>query len=91
MNRYSRVVHRTCFIVRRFISQPKSQLPLIITTNMDDHIQFVSKCRTDPEVKPAYKNGWVLSLKQILLSKAFAGNVPPLLLVHIVPIDIHTL
>ena len=45
--------------VRRFISQPKSQLPLIITTNTDDHIQFVSKCRVDPEVKPAYKNGYL--------------------------------
>ena len=55
MNRYSRLVHRTCFIVRRFISQTKRQLPLIITTNTDDQIQFVSKCRTDPEVKPAYK------------------------------------
>ena len=70
MNRYSRLVHRTCFIVRMFISQPKNQLPLIITTNADDHIQLVSKCRTDPEVKPGYKNVSeiepidVLSLKQ---------------------------
>ena len=66
MNRYSRVVYRTCFIVRRFIYQPNSQLTLIITTNTDDHIQFVSKCRTDTEVKPAYQNVDVLSLKQII-------------------------
>ena len=65
MNQYSRLVHQTCFVVRRFISQPKIQLPLIITTNMDDHIQFVSKCRTDSEVKQAHKNGQVLSLKHI--------------------------
>ena len=64
MNRYSRLVHRTCFIVRRFIYQPKSQLPLITTTNTYDHIQFASKCRTDLEVKPAYKKCQVLSLKQ---------------------------
>ena len=74
MNQYSRLVHQTCFIVRRFISKPKSQLPLIITTNTDDHIQLVSKCRTEPEVKPAYKKGQVLSLKQIRLG--IVGGLP---------------
>ena len=64
MNQYSRQVHQTSFIVHKFISQSKSQLPLIITTNTDDHIQFMSKCRTDLEVKLTYKNGYVLSLKQ---------------------------
>ena len=71
MNRYSRLVHQIYFFVRRFISHPKSQLPLIITTNTDDHIQFVSKCRTDLEVKPAYKNGYVLSLNR---TRAAAKN-----------------